>query len=789
MGKVEIVSFGQGLQQERKQLGWTQEDLARELVRAYEIHISLSSIHRWENDDATPHPATREKLYRLFNKTASTWGVLEKDEAIWNVPFARNLHFTGREEILSLIHKYLSKKTPVALCGLGGIGKTQTAVEYTYRHSDAYDTVLWVRADTFDSLTADIFAIADLLHTGEKEEQNYRNVITAFKFWLQTHTAWLLIFDNADNIDTISEFLSLRHGGAILLTTRTQQVGRHIKRMEMVKMSREESVSLLFHRIRQGDDEQVLGNIAEHERDAAEKLDTLMEGLPLALDQAAAYIEETQCSVSEYLALYQSHPARLLNRTGTVNTTEYPYSVATTWTLSFQHIQQISTAAAELLSLCAFLHPDAIPIEIITQGMLHLGPSLQHVATDASELNETIGILRNYSLLRRESETKVLTIHRLVQTVLKQNMSEETCNQWVERVILAVNATFPAGEFGNWERCEYYLPHVQVCATFIEQHQLSFSEAADLLHRAGSYLRKRSRFTEAELFLRQALTIREQLYGPNHLETADTLNVLGILSYELTRFEQTEQFLRRTLAIREQQLGLHHNDVAETLYHLADLYTSLGRDEEVEISYRRVLSIREQLLGRQHTETAAVLNNLGMFYRGQHKMEEAEMLVREALAIREKLLGPEYPDVAESLNDLALICEDRGKTEEAEQLFLRATDLFMKCLGPHHYYTATSMNNLAFAYKKRGRYIEAEQIWLQVLSIREQVLGANNINLINLLRHLVTLYLEQERYEDAKPLLEQAIAIREHRSERDSPQIIAMMNDLAALYQQLFCAS
>ena len=789
MGTVETVSFGQGLQRERKQREWTQEELARQIASAYNLHISLSSIHRWENDDAIPHPATREKVYQLFGKTAATWGITEKNVAIWNVPFARNLHFTGREEILALIHKHISKKTPVALCGLGGIGKTQTTVEYAYRYGDACDSILWIRADTLDSLTADVLAIADLLHIAEKEEKNYRNVITAFKHWLQTHTSWLLIFDNADNIDTISEFLSLRHGGAILLTTRTQRIGRHIKRIEMVKLSREESVTLLFHHTHQGEEEQTMDKMAAHERDAAEKLDALMEGLPLALDQAAAYIEETQCSISEYLALYQSHPARLLNRTGTVNTTEYPYSVATTWTLSFQHIQQTSTAAVNLLSLCAFLHPDAIPMEIITQGMLQPGSPLQHIAADTPELNETIGILRNYSLLRRDPETKVLTIHRLVQTVLKQNMSQETYMQWVERAIHAVNATFPTGEFGNWERCEYYLPHVQVCASLIEQHCLVFSEAADLLHRAGHYLWTRSRFLEAEAILQQALKMREEIYGPDQLETAHTVHALGIVFHDLSHYEQSEQLLRRTLAIRERHLGMYHVQVAETLMYLSWLSSYFGRYEETEAILQRALSIYDQSLGRQHAETAKVLVELGALYRSLDRRTETETVWREALSIREHLYGPDHPDVADSLNDLGLICMEQEKMEEAEELLSQAVSRLQQLLGVHHSLTVAAINNLAQVYKKLGRYADAERLWLQVLSIREQILEPNHMNFVNIFNHLIMLYHEQGRYEDARPLLERVLIIRQNRAGSVGPRMTAMMDQLAATYEQLPGAS
>jgi tetratricopeptide (TPR) repeat protein/transcriptional regulator with XRE-family HTH domain len=779
------LSFGRGLLAERKARKWTQEQLATEMIRAYNIHISLSSIHRWEHGDAMPHPSTLEKLYRLFRKTVETWGLVEEKVLVWNVPFARNLHFTGRELALADIHTCLGKKRPVALCGLGGIGKTQTAVEYAYRYSDNYDTVLWVRADTSDSLIADIGAIVELLDLPEKDERNQARVIRAFKLWLQTHTSWLLIFDNADTIDTISDFLLLRGGGAILLTTRVQRVGRYIKKIEMEKLSCAEGVALLLCRTDQLEEVHSCRKISEHEESSAVKLHELMDGLPLALDQAASYIEETQCSAGEYLALYQAQPARLLKRTDSVNTRDYPYSVATTWTLSFQHIAQTSLAAADLLSLCAFLHPDAIPIEFVTQGSKYLGSSIQQVADNAAELNETVGILINYSLLRRDPETQVLTIHRLVQAVLKQNMSKETYEQWVERAVLAVNVTFPSGDFANWERCEYYLPHVQVCAALIEQHQLVFREAANLLHCTGDYLRRRSRFAEAEKLLRQALAMREQIFGVDHLTTTEAVNALGVTITEMGHFEEAEQLLSRALAMRERQLGEAHLAVAETLYHLAHLYHSLGRYNEAETRYMQSLAMRQQLLGPLHLDVASILNYLGELYSDQNRLDEAEPFIRQALAIREQQLEPIHPDIAECVNNIALIYMKQNKDTEAEQLLLRAVELMKQQLGPYHRYTATGINNLAQVYNKLGRNAEAEQLWLQVMVIREQTLGLDHPDLVNVIYYLTMLYHEQDRLEDARPLLERAMTMRELRVASVSPRVIARLNELAALHQRL----
>ena len=186
-------------------------------------------------------------------------------------------------------------------------------------------------------------------------------------------------------------------------------------------------------------------------------------------------------------------------------------------------------AAVELLRLCAFLHPDAIPEEIITEGAPDLGPVLQSIASDPFNLNEAIGALLSFSFVHRDPAAKTLSIHRLVQAVLKDGdgMDESTQRMWAERTVRAVNRTFPNVEFTTWPCCQRYLPHAQVCAAYIEQWNMAFPEAARLLNQAGTYLRERAQYKQAEPLLTQALTIQENIVGPKHPDVAITLNNLA----------------------------------------------------------------------------------------------------------------------------------------------------------------------------------------------------------------------------------------------------------------------
>ena len=235
---------------------------------------------------------------------------------------------------------------------------------------------------------------------------------------------------------------------------------------------------------------------------------------------------------------------KLLKRRGAL-VTDHPDSVAITWALSFDKIERMSPAAAELLRFCAFLHPDAIPEEIITDGASELGPVLQSVAGDPFELNIAIAEILKYSLLRRDPIAKTLDIHRLVQAVLKEGIDESVQLQWATRTVRAVNRAFPEYELSKLPRCERLLPHAQICAELIKQWGIESREAAQLLGLAGGYLYDRARFNEAEPLYRQTLSIEEQLLGPEHPEVASTINNLAVLLYDQARYSEAEPALHK----------------------------------------------------------------------------------------------------------------------------------------------------------------------------------------------------------------------------------------------------
>jgi tetratricopeptide (TPR) repeat protein len=642
-----------------------------------------------------------------------------------NIPYERNPLFTGREEVLKRLHTALKagKTTaltqPQAISGLGGIGKTQTAVEYAYRYEDNYDFIFWVKAESRESLNSDFVSIATLLDLPQKQEQEQNRIVEAVKRWFQDNIGWLLIFDNADDLAMVQGFLPSGGKGHLLLTTRAYATGRMAQRIEVAKMESEEGTLFLLHRTTILDANAAMEDATRADQQTARTIVQAMDGLPLALDQAGAYIEETSCGLQGYLQLYQAQGTRLLKERGEL-VSDHPDPVATTWSLSFKNVEQVNAAAAELLRFCAFLAPDAIPEELFTESAADLGPTLEPVAADPSRFNVAIRELLKYSLVQRDPESNTLSIHRLVQEVLKDQMDEETQHNWTERAVRAVSRVFPHPEYSNWDRCRRYLLHAQVCSTLIEQWKLLFTEAAILLNDMGYYLWQRGEYEQVESLHQRALAINEEVLGPEHVDTATSLVHLAFFYNNQGQYEKAEPLFQRALDIYEKVLGPEHPYTATAVVNLAFLYRNQGQYELAEPLYQRALAIRERVLGPEHPDTANSLNNLAVLYRSQGKYELAEPLYQRALAISEKILDPDDPTIAIRLNNLAVLYQAQGKYELAEPLYLRALAIYEKVLDPDHPNTASSLNNLASLYQAQGKYELAEPLYQRAQAIRER---------------------------------------------------------------------
>jgi hypothetical protein len=322
----------------------------------------------------TPLFPRKEKQKKIESEPTSV-------KPIFDIP-KQNQFFTGRKIVIEQLHEKLKENgatalsQPQVISGLGGIGKTQTAIEYAYKYKDKYKAVFWVYSDSKGSLISSYVKIASLLNLPVKNDTNQDLIVDSVKHWLEINSDWLLIFDNADNPEIIEEFFPVQINGHIIITSRAQVFSKLgiMYTIKMDEMSPEESKKFLLTRTVRD-----IHSLEQIEIKAIEKLGNELYYFPLALEQAGAYIHENFSSFNDYLVSYHNEGLKLLEKS---KSDKYEKTVATTWSLNFEQIENNSKAAIDLLYVSAFLSPYGIPLELIAHGANKLGPVLSASLAD-----------------------------------------------------------------------------------------------------------------------------------------------------------------------------------------------------------------------------------------------------------------------------------------------------------------------------------------------------------------------------------------------------------------------
>ncbi|HET8845172.1 MAG TPA: FxSxx-COOH system tetratricopeptide repeat protein, partial [Ktedonobacteraceae bacterium] len=746
----------------------------------------------------------------------------------WSVPYPRNPFFTGRAALLEALHHHLCPDQPsafrsYALQGLGGIGKTQLALEYAYRHALDYRAVFWLAAETDDTLFSSFLAIAEHLHIPHAKEQQKPQITKAVIHWLLTHKEWLLIIDNLEEGALLRQILPPALHGAVLITTRLRAVDGLVCMLELSPFADDEGVVFLLHRARLSEAAIPREQLPPEVADPALALTRTMGGLPLALDQAGAYIEQTGCSLASYLQLYRDHQMLFLQDRS--SSTHHPDSVGETFLLSFAKVAQEDSAASDLLIICAFLAPEAIPEEFFLQGSSELGVALCPVRDNPYRFNQILGTALRYSLLTRQPQHQTFSMHRLLQVVLQQSLPAEEQRQWIERVIQALDLVFLKPIQENWGACERLVSHALACVQQTNSWTQAHPTLASLLYKLAYYLyAQRAHYEQAEHLFCRALELREREPGPPKRDLSILLNTLANTCSEQGKYEQAESFYQRAFQIEKQLCGPEHPNVARVLNNLAQLYTLQGNYLAAEPLYMRAITILKAALGPEHPDVAWPFSSLGSMYSEQGRYSEAVSLFQQAASIRERALGAEHTLVSWPLMNLGEIYLVQGRYREAEPLLQRALSLQEQTLGSGHQHLITVLRNLArlaqaqgkgenaetllrqafrtleqvsepeqqprlvrlliqmaSVYTEQGRLIKARNCSQRAVTLCEQTLMADHPHLALALDSLATVYQKQGKYAEAEPLYQRALAIREHKLGSAHPETAASLSNLARL--------
>lgn len=603
-----------------------------------------------------------------------------------NLP-PRNRDFTGRGRVLAGIEGALtarpdeSRPRACVLHGLGGIGKTQTAIEYAHRQRHRYPVVWWISAEQTVTLVAGLAGLARRLGLPEHADQS--DMVRHLLQDLRERTGWLLIFDNAQDRASLAPYWPVGGDGDVLVTSHSPHWGGLATAVAMRVLDRAEAVSFLHRRVAAGSvgaDRAQLARLAE-----------ALGDLPLALEQAAAYLEETRMPLLAYQALVGERAADLMARG---HDPAHPEPVSTTWSIALGKLRTREPAAAELLTLYAHLAPEGIPRALPAAHPESLPATLAEAVADPLRHHDLLGALMRLSLVTADDSH--VSVHRLLQQVVRAELAPDDAIAWAGAAVGLLRAAFPVGtdDPRSWDRGQELVAHAVVAAEHAERTGADPYSTAVLLDLAGGYLAERSQFPEAHDALRRALAVDEKAYGPDALPVAvDLANLAGVLQ-TMGDLRTARDLLRRAISNAERQLGPDHLMVATLRIPLGRVLQNLGDWPAARAELERSLAVVEREHGPEHPHVAAVLNTLGGVLQDLHLLDEAAAVLRRALAIDEAAFGPDDPAVSAIRGNLGRVLQERGELADARSELDRALEIDLAVYDADHPRVAIDLNNL-----------------------------------------------------------------------------------------------
>lgn len=738
-------------------------------------------------------------------------------------------NFVTRQDVQQELTRWLlndSSPLPVVLCGIGGSGKTQLAIQCCREAEESgYLATLWIDSSSPTSVEQSYNAIAKALHKDFADENDIQTTISLVQNTLRSWSQkWLMVFDNYDNPKafqkrSIREYIPESKNGYILFTSRhtgLELLGGY--QISVSSMTKSESLDLLLRRPPSNPAEETEGLMVAD----------LLGHLALALDQAGAYIRARKLPLKDFMSHYEKRKDVMFREVP--DDWEYrdqsgPLSVFTTWEMSFGLIGGDSETIAwknNFLTLAGFFDPKRISERYFqaycdAENVEWMDLFRVDGKWDSYQFGDVLAELHKLSLIQlpdQESGERSFTIHPIVCDWLVHRRGKTKRQQMTMELIHALAAFLKCSDEEDLplevnqettlhlDRC---VRHAKAAFVMSERDGLGSLPEVDSLF--ARFYRKQGRYPDAEWLLKLALAENERALGPQHPNSLRTLENLAIISRRQGNYKIAEQLFKRALAQKQESLtsvsidtipGKHLSngqspssgrvDILRTIQMLANVYSDQGRYDEAEDLFEQALTGMEVNMGPNHLETLSIRQNLANVYQKRGRYEDAELLYQSALEVKETELGPEHPDTLGTIENLANVYRKQRRYIEAEKMFSRSVESKEKKLGPDHPETLRAVQNLANVYSDQEQYNQAEALYQRALEGNEKLLGLEHpdtLRTVENLENLSIIYYRHRDFEKAETLLKQALAAKEKRVQNQNPDTLRTLRNLGNVHYQL----
>ncbi|KAL8735172.1 MAG: hypothetical protein Q9166_001048 [cf. Caloplaca sp. 2 TL-2023] len=671
-------------------------------------------------------------------------------EPIFMVPFERDLKYIDRSDITSQLDAKLKLNHRAALAGMGGVGHHE-------RDPDAH--IFWIHASTASRVDQAYKHIAKKLNLPGWDDLSL-NTFELVSEWLSKHGRWLLILDNADDIDLffgppalsdqhkqMHQYLPRCEDGDTIITSRDKRIAYRLSDREnpivVENMTTDDADALLRSRLSQ---ENLHPRYAGDHR---QLLDVLGH-LPLAITQAAAYITENNIGVSEYMEILRANHAEVedLLSEELGDHRRYPESsssILESLKPSFDQIVRQKPLAADLLSFMAFLDRNGIPKSLLKRDDVR-----------TIDFISALGTLQSFSLIGTQRGGASFDIHRLVQ-VSVQRWLRGSRERWQSEAVRTLSERLPLGNYENWDECEILSPHAQTVLSYTVDAEEGPLQRARILHNLATFDEQQSRYEPAERRLREAIEMRKGILGINNSETIRSMSCLGEVLFRKGDYSGAGSILRLAM---DASLKLYGPEAEETLYNtalLAEVVQGEGKFSESEELFRKSLQGEGKTL--KDVDVMRISDNFGAVLRDQKKYKESELWIRKGLLGRERIFGDVHPATLRSVNHQALILQLLGRLEEAEAMAQRGVAGSEIVLGRDHHQTLMTVHTHGDLLRDLGHYQAATEQCRRVLDGYAKVLGPQDRATARAWRSLGLIEELQGKFAEAERSLQQAADI------------------------------